>query len=441
VKKILRIFFASALWLSFLCCPREGWSAPAADLDSEIKVQEKARDDLNRKIQQYNEMAQKKSQQAQSLLGRITSLQQNSKVAQQQIKLLELHSNKLQKSMAELNREIAATSRKVNELVNELRFRIVSMYKYGSREGLNLLLSAENTHEAVTSAYLLERLSRHDQVVINALLAKVEELEQGKRTIEKNKQQLSARTRELNLQREKYNSSINETSAILSGVQRERQKAEVAAKEIERAQQEIGRTILVLMRRKKEREMGEASKVSPSAPTAVAISPSASSPSPSPSPSPSALSANTSNGKTKAGSAPAYPSLGRGSMLAWPIQGPIASPYGARVHPVFKTKSFNSGIDIRAASGAPVKAAGPGEVLFEGWLRGFGQVVIIDHGRNISTVYAHLSSSRVKERDAVEEGTVIGTVGNTGTSEGYSLHFEVRVGESAKNPLDYLKKT
>jgi murein DD-endopeptidase MepM/ murein hydrolase activator NlpD len=128
-------------------------------------------------------------------------------------------------------------------------------------------------------------------------------------------------------------------------------------------------------------------------------------------------------------------------MLGWPIRGPIASPYGSRVHPVFKTKSFNSGIDIRAASGAPVTAAGPGEVLFEGWLRGFGQVVIVDHGRNISTVYAHLASTRVKEGDAVEEGTPIGTVGNTGTSEGYSLHFEVRVGESAKNPLDYLKKT
>jgi murein DD-endopeptidase MepM/ murein hydrolase activator NlpD len=128
-------------------------------------------------------------------------------------------------------------------------------------------------------------------------------------------------------------------------------------------------------------------------------------------------------------------------MLDWPINGKVVLPYGSRVHPTFKTKTFNSGIDIGATSGAAVRAAGPGEVLFEGWLRGFGQVVIIDHGGNISTVYAHLASTRVKERDAVHPGTVIGTVGNTGTMEGYNLHFEVRVGEAAKNPLDYLKKS
>ncbi|MDR1378610.1 MAG: peptidoglycan DD-metalloendopeptidase family protein [Synergistaceae bacterium] len=433
MKKILRIFFVSAL---FFYCPWMGWSAPVVDLENEIRIQEKARDDLNKKIQRYNEMAKKKSQEAQTLLGRLTSLQQNSKVAQQQIKLLELQSNKLQKSMAELNKEIAVTSLKVDELVRELRFRLVSMYKYGSREGLNLLLSAENTHEAVASAYLLERLSRYDQVVIDALLAKMEELEQGKRAMEKNNAQLSARTQELNLQRKKYSSSIDETNTILSGVQRERYKAEAAAKEIERAQQEIGRTILALMRKKKDREIKdrEIEEVPNKAPG-------------------NSLGNNQVNsqfnnqgnnqGKNRVESSPVrnYPSLDRDSMLEWPVRGPIAAPYGSRVHPVFKTKSFNSGIDIRAVSGAAVKAAGPGEVLFEGWLRGFGQVIIVDHGRNISTVYAHLASTRVKERDAVEEGMVIGTVGNTGTSEGYNLHFEVRVGESAKNPLDYLKKT
>jgi murein DD-endopeptidase MepM/ murein hydrolase activator NlpD len=391
------------LALLIFCFPHSGWSA--SELDGEIAVQERARDELNKKIQQYNETAQKKAQQARSLLGRITNLQQNSKVAQQQIKLLELQSNKLQKSMTELDQEITTTSRRVDSLIGELRVRVVNMYKYGSREGLNLLLSAENTHEAVASAYLLDRLSRYDQLVIDELLSKMSALEQSKRSLERNREQLATRTKELNVQREQYSSSINETSVILSGVQRDRQKAEAAAKEMEQAQQEIGRTILALTQKKKARESDD--KKPQSAGSALA---------------------------------PKYPSLARGSMLDWPVQGAVDRPYGSHVHPVFKTKSFNSGIDIRAASGTPVKAAGPGEVLYEGWLRGFGQVVIIDHGQNISTVYAHLASTRVKERDAVQPGTVIGTVGNTGTTESYSLHFEVRVKESAKNPLDYLKK-
>ena len=113
--------------------------------------------------------------------------------------------------------------------------------------------------------------------------------------------------------------------------------------------------------------------------------------------------------------------------------------YGSRVHPTFKTKIFNSGIDIKAPSGAPVKAAGPGEVLYQGWLRGFGQVVIIDHGGNISTVYAHLSGASVREGASVKTGTVIGRVGNSGTDSEYGLHFEVRKNGSAVNPMNYLR--
>ncbi|MBR0256512.1 MAG: M23 family metallopeptidase, partial [Synergistaceae bacterium] len=111
-----------------------------------------------------------------------------------------------------------------------------------------------------------------------------------------------------------------------------------------------------------------------------------------------------------------------------------------RVHPVFKTKVFNSGIDIQAAAGTPVKAAGAGEVLYRGWLRGFGQVVIIDHGGNLSTVYAHLGGTSVNEGSTVKTGTVIGRVGNTGTDQEYGLHFEVRRGGSAVNPMNYLRK-
>ena len=111
------------------------------------------------------------------------------------------------------------------------------------------------------------------------------------------------------------------------------------------------------------------------------------------------------------------------------------------MHPDSNTQIFNSGIGISAPRGTPVKAAGPGIVLYEGSLNGFGQVIIVDHGHNISTVYAHLGTTRVSGQDMVMPGTVIGTVGNTGTLEGYNLHFEVRVGDAAKNPLEYLKKT
>ena len=132
------------------------------------------------------------------------------------------------------------------------------------------------------------------------------------------------------------------------------------------------------------------------------------------------------------------PSRGVNS-LSWPVSGQVVMQYGSRVHPTFKTKIFNSGIDIKAPSGAPVKAAGPGDVLYTGWLRGFGQVVIIDHGGNLSTVYAHLSGATVREGASVKTGTVVGHVGNTGTDSAYGLHFEVRKNGSAVNPMSYLR--
>ena len=208
-------------------------------------------------------------------------------------------------------------------------------------------------------------------------------------------------------ERQKYNSTIKQTNTFLNDIRRQKALAERAAKEMEEAQKAVGQTILTLMRQKKERDAA-------------------------------AKKAGTSKGSVD------YladrMARGRGSMFDWPLRGPISSPFGSRVHPVFKTKSFHSGLDISAPRGTPVKAAAPGEVLFEGWMRGYGQVVIIDHGRNYSTVYAHMSSTQVKEGQTVKVGSVVGAVGDTGTTTGYHLHFEVRTGSTAKNPLDYLKR-
>ena len=129
----------------------------------------------------------------------------------------------------------------------------------------------------------------------------------------------------------------------------------------------------------------------------------------------------------------------KGGRLAWPIQGKITSQFGTRVHPVFKTKITHTGLDISAPKGTPIKAADPGEVLYTGWMRGYGQVVIIDHGANLTTVYAHMSKIETSENAKVTRQTVIGRVGATGVATGNHLHFEVRVNGDAVNPMKYLK--
>lgn len=125
-----------------------------------------------------------------------------------------------------------------------------------------------------------------------------------------------------------------------------------------------------------------------------------------------------------------------------PISGRITSPYGWRVHPIFKSRTFHSGIDIGGPFNGAVQASNSGKVIYAGWYGGYGKVVIIDHGlyngAKITTLYAHLNSWNVKVGQYVSRGQVIGREGSTGYSTGPHVHFEVRVNGQTKNPLNYI---
>lgn len=122
----------------------------------------------------------------------------------------------------------------------------------------------------------------------------------------------------------------------------------------------------------------------------------------------------------------------------WPVNGPITSDYGYRIHPVYGTRKLHSGIDISAPYATPITAAADGTVIFSGWQSGYGNTTIIDVGNNVVTLYGHQSSIKVSEGAVVKRGQVIGAVGSTGTSTGNHLHFEVRVDGNPTNPVPYL---
>ena len=131
----------------------------------------------------------------------------------------------------------------------------------------------------------------------------------------------------------------------------------------------------------------------------------------------------------------------------WPVNYPnITSPFGWRIHPVYNTKKFHSGIDIGGSYGVPIMAAGAGVVILvskpvQGQNTGgsgYGNYCIIDHGGGFTTLYGHCRSVYVKSGQKVKSGQRIGEMGSTGTSTGAHLHFEVRKNGSPVNPLRYL---
>jgi murein DD-endopeptidase MepM/ murein hydrolase activator NlpD len=118
--------------------------------------------------------------------------------------------------------------------------------------------------------------------------------------------------------------------------------------------------------------------------------------------------------------------------LVWPVSAGITSPFG------WRWGRMHEGVDLGASYGSPIHAAASGTVIWAGWLGGYGNLVVIDHGGGLSTAYGHQSHIAVSYGQHVEQGEVIGYVGSTGHSTGPHLHFEVRIDGSAVDPLGYL---
>lgn len=123
-----------------------------------------------------------------------------------------------------------------------------------------------------------------------------------------------------------------------------------------------------------------------------------------------------------------------------PIGGWVTSEFGMRNHPLSHNYKMHEGIDIASPSGSPIKAPADGVVIYAGYAGGYGQVVVLDHGYGIVTLYAHASKLNVKLGDRVSRGKTLSFVGNTGASTGPHVHYEVRVDGIPTDPMSFVAK-
>ncbi len=126
------------------------------------------------------------------------------------------------------------------------------------------------------------------------------------------------------------------------------------------------------------------------------------------------------------------------TLLPPPVVAPISKRFGRVVDAEFHTKTFHKGVEFAAEMGTPVRAVAPGQVRLADWFRGYGKIVIIDHGDEYFTIVGHLDEIRVGVGDNIKSGRVLGTVGDTGSLRGASLYFEIRHGGEPRDPEDWL---
>lgn len=123
-----------------------------------------------------------------------------------------------------------------------------------------------------------------------------------------------------------------------------------------------------------------------------------------------------------------------------PVNGKIISFFGQYINDKLNVVNFRSGIEIKADRGEPIRAIFDGRVLYADWFKGYGNMIIIDHGKNYYSVYAHAEELFTSKGDTVEMDEVVATVGDSGSMVGPALHFEVRHHGKPVDPLEWIKE-
>jgi murein DD-endopeptidase MepM/ murein hydrolase activator NlpD len=382
----------------FLTVPRPSHAATPknnSDLEKQLAAQEKQLKKIEGQIKASNQKLKEANKKEQVFIREISNLSNKLAEAEQRLNVTVLKRNQIANKLLETTEMINETEAKIERAKRLLTSRMVAVYKFGGASEFNLFMSANGAQDALATSYLLARIANQDKELIRELQVQKANLDKAREELVRQKAELESRNKELETHRASIQKTSKERSKLLEKIRKDKALFLAEQDELLKASGELKGKVNELLAAKKK--MQQANKSA------------------------------------------ATPIYFKGGKLAWPLRGKITSPYGTRIHPVFKTKATHTGLDIDGLRGDPVRAAMDGEVLYTGWLRGYGQVIVLDHGGNLTTVYGHLSGIDAMENSKVKTGDIIGRVGATGIATGPHLHFEVRVNGNTTDPIRYLQ--
>lgn len=295
----------------------------------------------------------------------------------------------LQASIDETNQKLEIASQNYEEKSDLLARRLVAMYEAGDTQYLDILLKSKSVTDFISKYYIIQEVAEYDSILINQI---VEE----KNNIETTKQKLENEQAEIKI----IKSRSERTSIVLSNMRTLQQSY---IKELSAGEKKLQEQIT-----KYKKEQAEIERQI-------------------------LLATNSIDPDIQ------Y----TGGEMLWPVaisETVITSGYGVREHPIQGVVKEHTGIDIgNAPLGTPVVAAADGVVSYAGWLGGYGNCVMINHGNGVVTLYGHGNKILTSVNTEVKQGDTIMEVGSTGNSTGPHLHFEVRVNGNYTNPLGFVK--
>src|SRR5665648_1057289 len=323
---------------------------------------------------------------------------QRLKKIEQQIKSVKDEINNLQKKESGYLEALHKIEKeKLRGKTKLLEDRLREIYKRHLTGYLETLFNSESFSDFLTRFRYVKNILSLDAKVINDIRQQTKKIENNKINLENREEILSLLKKEVEKEKENVEFSIKAKKSIINKIDSEKEAHLKSLEELEQSSQEIKN---IIERIYKQQEEGSKKASQKEVPTITL--------------------------KPKKG------------ILALPIQGKLISGYGRQKNTEFNIDTFNSGIDITAPLGEIVRAASEGEVIYIGSTKGYGQIIIIDHGGRTTTLYAHLSKILVDIGDKVKKEQTIGQVGDSGGVSSPRLHFEVRVEGKPTDPMNWL---
>lgn len=383
-------------------------AATAQDEEAELETQRARLEELQQEIRRRRAEAQRLGQEETSVVQQLRAVERELGVTRDLIENLE---NEILERSDQIEDVTLRLARAQDELAIKrqiLARRLRSIYKLGRFGEFEILLRAGSFAEILSRYKYLRLVAEQDRRLVERIARLEAGVRRDRARLEEARTSL-AEAREAQVEQAgTLTQSERDRERMLARVKTQRSAQLDAARELEEETRRIQSVLTTLERRRTERE-------------AVARRAAEAAGRPAPLPSASTL-------------------TGDFGALDWPVEGEILERFGRSRHPVYNTEVVNNGIDIRAARGTPVRAVETGEVVYADWNGGYGQMIILDHDGGYYSLYAHLDRFEVGIGTQVTKGQAIGTVGETGSLVGAKLHFEIRQGGRAVDPIGWLRR-
>lgn len=365
----------------------------APSLNEKIKREKKELDKLRGEIEEKRDKSINIKKREGSILSQVEEMDRRLRVLQKEADLIELKTREKDIEMNELSAVIRGLNEEIQDKRETISKRLRTLYQERQAGSLKILSASRDYPDFMRRLHYLKTIARKEGDMLSQFKEKQSELEGKNRQVGIVKERLIQEKEALAQKLVEIRSEKKKKDQLLARVRNEKVFYERALAELDESSLQLQTMIKKLEEEKKRQQQPASGKFS----------------------------------REK-------------GRLTWPSDGQIVSLFGRQKHPRFDTFIYKKGIEIEPSKGDEVRAVYEGTIIFANWFKGYGMVIIIDHGENYYSLYAHLAKLLVSVGDKVGRSRPIGQIGETGLSQGSNLYFEIRHQGEPLDPLTWLQK-